>query len=71
MSSRFVEAVAYIHANDANGRGPGFGDVDFVPIVKALKDVDYQGYVSVEVFDFKPDPETTARESLGYLKEMF
>ncbi len=63
--------LAHIHANDANDRGPGFGDVDFIPIAKALKDVDYQGYVSVEVFDFEPDPETIARESLRYLKETF
>ena len=63
--------LAHIHANDANGRGPGFGDVDFVPIARALKDIDYQGYVSVEVFDFKPDPETIAKESLRYLKGIF
>jgi sugar phosphate isomerase/epimerase len=49
-------------------RGPGFGDVDFKPILRTLKEVGYNGYVSVEVFDFKPDPETIARESLRYLK---
>jgi sugar phosphate isomerase/epimerase len=62
------EFFRYVHANDANMRGPGFGDVDFKPILKTLKEVGYSGYVSVEVFDFKPDPETIARESLRYLK---
>jgi sugar phosphate isomerase/epimerase len=62
------EFFRYVHANDANMRGPGFGDVDFKPILRTLQEVGYNGYVSVEVFDFKPDPETIARESLRYLR---
>ncbi|TCL69382.1 sugar phosphate isomerase/epimerase [Hydrogenispora ethanolica] len=58
----------HFHANDANMRGPGFGEVDFRPIMKTLRQLGYQGYVSVEVFDFRPDPETIAVQSLNYLK---
>ena len=47
----------YFHANDENLKGPGFGDVDFKPIGAALKEVNYDGVVSVEVFKFDEGPE--------------
>lgn len=63
--------LRHFHANDANKRGPGFGDTDFAPIAGALKSVNYAGWVSVEVFDFTPDPVTIAQKSLEYLKGVF
>lgn len=62
---------AYFHANDKNLKGPGFGDVDFKPIAAALHDVGYEGFVSVEVFDFAEGPEAIATRSLDYLKKTF
>ncbi|MEW6306083.1 MAG: sugar phosphate isomerase/epimerase family protein [Verrucomicrobiota bacterium] len=62
---------AYFHANDVNLKGPGFGEVDFVPIATALKNVGYDGYVSVEVFKFEEGAETIATRSIDYLKKTF
>jgi len=60
---------AYFHANDENLKGPGFGEVDFVPIFAALKDVGYDGYVSVEVFKFEEGAEAIATRSIDYMKK--
>ncbi len=62
---------AYFHANDANLKGPGFGEIDYRPIAAALKEVGYDGTVSVEVFNFDEGPEVIATQSLEYLKKTF
>ena len=63
-------AFAYFHANDRNLKGPGFGEVDFTPIAAALREVGYDGYASVEVFQFEEGPEVIATRSLEYLKRV-
>ncbi len=60
--------LRHIHVNDANGSGPGFGETDFVPILRMLTKNGYKGYISVEVFNFSPDPQTVASRSIGYLE---
>ena len=65
---RNQDAMVHFHANDPNRQGPGFGSLDFVPIFKALRDVRYDGWVSVEVFDYTPGIERLAKESIDYMR---
>lgn len=68
---QYGQYVSHFHINDDNESWPGSGGIDYKPVASALKNINYNGYVSVEVFKFEPDPKTIAQESMKSLKAIF
>ncbi len=68
LIARHASKAGHFHAQDVNLRGPGMGDVDFGPILKSLVASGYDRWVSIEVFDFTPGAEETARQGIDCLK---
>lgn len=67
---RFYPMIRHIHINEMDGRHPGTGRSDFLPVLRVLKEKNYRGWVSLEVFDFKLGAERIAREAMEYLRKL-
>lgn len=60
--------IAHVHLNDPNRRGPGEGDLEFTPILTALRDGRYPGMAAIEPFIYRPDGPTCAARGAGYIR---
>jgi sugar phosphate isomerase/epimerase len=67
LVDRYFDYIRHVHVNEMDGRHPGTGGYDFKPLLDVLQRRDYRGWVSLEVFDFKPGAEHIARQSIDYL----
>jgi sugar phosphate isomerase/epimerase len=74
---KFGRRAKHFHANEPSGKGVGMPaaqsdlpHVDFGPILKALAAAAYDRWVSLEPFDYNPDPTTVAQVGLQTLKKV-
>jgi D-psicose/D-tagatose/L-ribulose 3-epimerase len=67
---RYFRYIRHVHINEMDGRYPGTGSMNFLPVFTALAELKYAGWVSLEVFDFKPGPEQILRGTMIYLRDL-
>ena len=70
LIKEYAGVIRHVHINEMDGRHPGTGSYDFSVPLQALKDIGYQGWLSLEVFKFEPSGEEIARVSSRYLREI-
>ncbi len=56
--------IGHVHYADSNRQAMGFGHTDAAPIIAALREIGYTGYLSAEIFPL-PDPESAARQTIS------
>jgi len=65
---RASKSIGHVHFADTNRMAVGLGHLDVPPIIVALQDIGYEGYLSAEVFS-KPDAMQAAQctmDSFGH-----
>jgi sugar phosphate isomerase/epimerase len=70
LLKRYHSYLKHVHLNEMDGRYPGAGNYPFEPVLRALAGLRYDGWLSVEVFNFKPDGETVARSAATFLRRI-
>ncbi|MEH7746942.1 sugar phosphate isomerase/epimerase family protein [Neobacillus drentensis] len=75
------DKLYHLHIADSNRAAPGRGHIDFEPIAQALRDINYSGYLTMELLPPFADPFNGTRceefydqytdESITFLKNLF
>ncbi len=60
--------IGHVQVNDPNRKAPGQGEMDFGPVLQALHDTGYDGWIAVEPFDYDPDGPGCAAFAARYLR---
>ncbi|HZZ70609.1 MAG TPA: sugar phosphate isomerase/epimerase family protein [Pirellulales bacterium] len=65
-----ADFIGHIHFVDSNRRAAGLGHLDFGPIVAALGEIGYAGFVSAEALPY-PDSEQASRQTMQAFLQVF
>ncbi len=72
LVKKYYDHIYHVHVQEMDGSYLGQGDAvnQYVDTFQLLKDLNYNKWVSLEVFDFSPGGRTIAQESMKTLKEI-
>ena len=64
-----------VHVEDIKGRKhfhliPGLGDLPFAHYINALRRINYDGYLTVELYSYPEQPHDAGRSALNFLKPL-
>jgi D-psicose/D-tagatose/L-ribulose 3-epimerase len=69
LVERHFPLIRHVHVNELDGKHPGKGDYNFTAVLTVLAERGYQGWVSMEAFDFSFGSETIANESIRHMEK--
>jgi D-psicose/D-tagatose/L-ribulose 3-epimerase len=69
---KFYKNIYHVHVQEMGGKHLGTGTAvnDYVKAFQTLKDLKYNKWISLEVFDFSPGGKIIAEESMRTLKQI-
>ena len=72
LLQKYYKNIEHIHIQEMDGKhlGTGTGINDYAKAFQTLKDLKYDKWISLEVFDFSPGGRKIAEESMSILKQI-
>jgi len=72
LLQKYYKHIHHVHVQEKDGKHLGTGSAvnDYVKAFQALKDLGYDKWISLEVFDFSPGGKKIAAESMRVLKQI-
>jgi sugar phosphate isomerase/epimerase len=70
LIKQFFPYIKHIHVNEMDGKEPGMGNYNFANLLQCLTDLNYQGWVSLEAFDFSRDPKEIISRAISHLTKI-
>ncbi len=68
LVERWFDYIRHVHVNELDGKHCGAGTYDYKPVLEVLARRGYQGWISLEAFDFSYGAEQLAEASLRHLE---
>jgi sugar phosphate isomerase/epimerase len=71
---RLAKWVRHVHLEDIaetrihHHQIPGEGAIDFAAVLKAIRDIGYDGWVTIELYPYTDDPDHAARTALSRIQ---
>jgi len=71
---KFNQKIFHVHLSDCRDHVhfhliPGLGTIDFTAIFESLKEINFQRFISAELYPYFDDPNKAAKETFNYLQK--
>jgi len=72
---RFGKKIFHTHISDCNNRIhfhllPGLGTINFPAIYQSLQEINYEGFLTAELYTYSKNPEDAAKTTFTYLTNL-
>ncbi|MBI2128317.1 MAG: sugar phosphate isomerase/epimerase [Nitrosarchaeum sp.] len=72
---KFRKKILHTHISDCKNNIhyhliPGLGSIDFPAMYKSLKEINYEGFLTAELYTYSKNPEYAAKITFTYLKNL-
>lgn len=70
LINEYFSIIEHVHFNEIDGDYPGSGNSDFLPAFRALRDKNYRGWISLEIFHFTEPPNAILSSTRRVISEL-